>query len=119
MASDAVAVLRVLVERQPDQARSYHLLSVALFHAGRRAEGMEEARKALRIDPRFVAAIHNMAMACIYERRWRRARYWLRQARRIDPDDSSLRRLTLSLRLHAVTEGAAWLWCFLFRRRMK
>jgi len=66
-----------------------------------------------------VPAVHNMAMACVHERRWRRARYWLRQARRIDPDDASLRRLTLSLRLHAVAEAGAWIYGFVFRRRVR
>jgi hypothetical protein len=48
--------------------------------------------------------MHNLAMACIHDRRWKRARYWLSQARRIDPDDASIRRLSLALRLHAAVE---------------
>ncbi len=117
LAEDAVRVFRVLAEREPEQARSHHLLSVALLEAGERAEGMEETRKVLRLDPRNVAAMHNMAMACVRERRWRRARYWLGQARRIDPDDASIRRLSLALRLHAVMEVAGGAWRWLVRRR--
>ena len=97
----------------------HNLLSVALLQSNRRSEGMEAARRVLRIDPRFVPAMHNLAMACIRERRWTRARYWLRQARAVDHDDASVRRLTLLLRLHAVGEAAAWVWCFMMRRRMK
>jgi tetratricopeptide (TPR) repeat protein len=109
---EAVRVLTRLVDRRPDQAGYRHLLSVAHFQAGDRRAGMVESRRVLRLDPRHVAAMHNMAMACIQDRRWARARYWLSQVRRIDPDDSSLRRLSLALKLHAVAEvfgGAAGL----------
>jgi tetratricopeptide (TPR) repeat protein len=116
---DAAVVLGALANQEPQNPRAHHLLSVALLQSGRRAEGMEEARRVLRLDPRFVPAMHNLAMACIRERRWTRARYWLRQARAIDHEDASVRRLTLLLRLHAVGEGAAWVWCFLGRRRPK
>jgi tetratricopeptide (TPR) repeat protein len=101
---EAVRTFETLVEREPEQARSHHLLSVALLEAGEREAGMEETKRVLKLDPRNVAAMHNMAMACVRERRWKRARYWLAQARRIDPDDASIRRLALGLRLHTVME---------------
>lgn len=116
-AAEAPQVLRRLTQICPGDARAHHLLSVALLEAGRTGEGIEEARQALRLDRRFVPAMHNLAMAGIRERQWRRARYWLRQARKIDPDDASLRRLTLALRLHAFAEAASLTWCFLARRR--
>jgi tetratricopeptide (TPR) repeat protein len=114
---EAVRVLRDLVRRSPDAAVSHHLLSVALLRSGGHEEGMEEAREVLRIESRFVPAMHNLAMACIQDRQWRRARYWLRQARRIDPEDSSLRRLSLMFRLHAVAEMAGWVVRVFIRRR--
>ncbi len=117
--TEAADVLSALTAQDPQNPRGHHLLSVALLQSGRRAEGMEEARRVLRLDPRFVPAMHNLAMACIRERRWTRARYWLRQARGVDRDDASVRRLTLLLRLHAVGEAAAWVWCFVMRRRPK
>ena len=117
LAPQAADVLAALTAQDPANPRAHHLLSVALLQSGRRTEGMEEARRALRLDPRFVPAMHNLAMACIRERRWTRARYWLRQARAIDTEDASVRRLTLLLRLHAVGEAASWVWCFLMRRR--
>jgi tetratricopeptide (TPR) repeat protein len=116
-AAEAVAVLRALTRLQPDRARPRHLLSVALFESGNRDAGMDEARRVLKIDPRFVPAMHNLAMACVRGRQWRRARYWLDQARTVDPDDASLRRLRLALALHALSEAASWVYCFLVRRR--
>jgi hypothetical protein len=37
-----------------------------------------------------------------------RARYWVRQALRIEPEDPALRRLRLKLRLHSVYGVASW-----------
>jgi tetratricopeptide (TPR) repeat protein len=112
LATEAVKVFRAMVERRPEQARAQHLLSVALLEAGDRAGGMEAAKRALKINPRNVATMHNMAMACVRERRWKRARYWMSQARRIDPDDASIRRLAVGLRLHMAVEvlSACFLW---------
>lgn len=117
MAGDAVRVVRDLIRRNPDAAGSHHLLSVALLRSGNREEGTAEAREVLRIESRYVPAMHNLAMACIEERQWRRARYWLRQARRVDSEDSSLRRLSLMLRLHAVAEMGGWILRVFLRRR--
>ena len=53
----------------------------------------------LRLDPRFVPAIHNMAVAYTQMRQWNRARYWVRQGLRLEPDDAALKRLRMRLRL--------------------
>jgi Tfp pilus assembly protein PilF len=83
-------------------------MSVALLEVGRIAEGIDEARRALALQPRFVPAMHNLALAHLREHRWVRARYWVRQALRIEPDDPALRRLRLKLRLHSVLGLGAW-----------
>jgi tetratricopeptide (TPR) repeat protein len=117
MTGDAVRILRELVARQAEDAEARHLLSVALLRTGEREAGMEEARTVLRLESRFVPAMHNLAMACMQDRQWRRARYWLRQARRIDTDDPSIRRLALLLKLHAIAEVAVWMSGLFVRRR--
>ena len=117
MAPEAVRVFRRLLELRPNTVRAHHDLSVALFEVGNSAGGMEEARRAVRLDQRFVPAHYNMAFACMQQRQWRRARYWIHQARRIDADDPSLRRLLLMLRLHAAMEIVEWVGCFVLRRR--
>jgi tetratricopeptide (TPR) repeat protein len=117
LTGEAVRVLRDLAGRVPDEALHHHLLSVALLRCGDREAGMEEARTVLRLESKFVPAMHNLAMASIQERQWRRARYWLRQARRLDTDDSSLRRLSLLLKLHALAEACGWAIRLFIRRR--
>jgi tetratricopeptide (TPR) repeat protein len=120
MSGEAVRVLRELVSRQESSggdAMSLHLLSVALLRSGEHAAGMEAARTVLRLESRFVPAMHNMAMACVRAGQWRRARYWVRQARRIDSEDAAIRRLSLLLRLHLLVEAGDWLWRAVLRRR--
>jgi tetratricopeptide (TPR) repeat protein len=96
--------LEALVAREPDGPEGHHLLSVALFNLGRRAEGVEVCRKVLKLDPKFVPAMHNVAVAYVLDHQWAKARYWVRQALLVDPDDAKLRRLRFKLRLHAVAE---------------
>jgi Flp pilus assembly protein TadD len=114
---EAATVLQRLVEQRPEDAQARHLHSVALFQAGHRHAGMAEARRVLRLDPRHVAAMHNLALACLQDGRWRHARFWARRARRIDPEDAFLRRLRLTLGLHALVETAASIARFWVRRR--
>jgi len=106
LVAEAARLLQHSVQRKPGDARLRHLLSVARFELGDRSRGISEARRVVRVDPRCVAAMHNLAMANMHERRWLRARYWLRQARRVDPDDAALRRLHLLLVLRAMGSAA-------------
>lgn len=100
--ADAIKAYRELLTRQPGSHRGHHGMSVALLEVGRVTDGIDEARRALALQPRFVPAMHNLALAHLREHRWVRARYWVRQALRIEPDDPALRRLRLKLRLHSV-----------------
>lgn len=104
----AIGVFTKLVERRSEDAMARHLLGVACLRDGRAAEGVEHERAALRIDRRLVAAMHNLAMAALHQEQWTRARYWVRQALRVAPDDASLRRLLLRLRLHRLIEVLGW-----------
>ena len=106
--ADAIKAYRELLARQPGNHRGHHGMSVALLEVGRTGDGIEEARRALALQPRFVPAMHNLALAHLREHRWVRARYWVRQALRIEPDDPALRRLRLKLRLHSVFGLVSW-----------
>jgi len=113
MAHEAARVFRRLVDTReqagtPDHLAHHHL-SVALFETGDFEAGMAEAREALRLQPRFVPAMHNIAYAHLKQHQWMRARYWVRQAIRLAPDDASLRRLRFKLRLHSGIGLAAWI----------
>lgn len=114
---EAASVLRQLLSRRPNDVRGRHLLSVAYFEMGRRDLGMREARRVLRLDPRYVASIHNLALAHFDEGQWLRARSLVRRARLIDPDDASLRRLHVQLAIHATRRTIVSTWRWLVRRR--
>jgi tetratricopeptide (TPR) repeat protein len=107
LAKEAAPVLRRLVEIDGKNARAHHLLSVALLELGEIEAGKEAARAALAIDDRLVAAMHNLAIACLRERRWRRARKWLKKARKVEPDEASLRRLSYAIYWYAVRDTIA------------
>ncbi|KAA0214294.1 MAG: tetratricopeptide repeat protein [Leptolyngbya sp. PLA3] len=101
---EAARVFRRLIELRPGDALSHHHLSVALLETGELETGADEAKATLRLNPRFVPAMHNLALAYLRRGEWLRARYWARQAQAIDPDDASLRRLRLMM---ATRSGAS------------
>ncbi len=107
--AESIRAFRALLERQAGSHRAHHGISVALLETGQVGEGIDEARRALSLQPRFVPAMHNLALAHLREHRWVRARYWVRQALRVDPEDPAVRRLRLKLRLHAVSCVLGWM----------
>ena len=109
MPTEAARVFRRMIARRPNHAAAHHALSVCHFLRKDRVAGMESARAALRLEPRYVSPMHNLAMAYLEQGQWTRARYWAAQARRLAPDDPSLRRLRLKLRVQAVGELARWI----------
>lgn len=108
MYREAVRMFSELLQTRSGDASVHHHLSVAYFHLGQESSGLEAARRALQLHPRHVPAMHNLAIAALRRGRWTRARYWLNQALRVDPDDPQLRRLRLRLRFHAVAEVSGW-----------
>ncbi len=122
MLPEARRVLRKLSETRPTDPAALHLYSVAMYELGEREKGIELCRRVLKLDPKFVPAMHNIAVACVYNGQWSKARYWVHQALLVDPDDSSLRHLRLKLRLHTLMEAVVWLltplqWAMAPRRR--
>lgn len=118
---DARWVLGRLLAEHSSDVEAMHLYAVACFRSGGksrqgearrlRAEGVDVCRALLKLDPRFVPAMHNIAVAHVHEGQPKRARYWVTQALRVDPDDAALRRLRLRLRLSVladVARGIAW-----------
>ena len=103
MPNEAITALRILIDRRPDSAKAHHTLAVASLSAGDLRGGLKSCQAALQIDPEYVPAMHNVALALMRDGRWRRARRWVRRARAIDPDDPSLRRLRAKLWLHGMS----------------
>jgi len=105
MPNEAIIALRILIDRRPDSARAHHTLAVACLSTGDLTTGLESCRVALRIDPEYVPAMHNVALALMRDGQWLKARRWVRKARLIDPDDPSLRRLRAKLWLHGIAQA--------------
>lgn len=105
LARQAARVFTVLVDRCEDDVDAWHALSVAQFESGQRTAGLVSSRKALRLDPSHVPALHNTAMALASDRRWARASVYVRKALRVDPDDTLLRRLMMTIR---IKRAVAW-----------
>lgn len=99
-----------LAARHPGRAIFSHLLAVARFERGDRIGGIEAERRALGLEPRFLPAIHNLALAYLEQGQWTRSWYWVRQGLSVHSDDAPLRRLRVRLRLVALTSGLRWAW---------
>ena len=95
----ATRVFRVLVDRREEDAEAWHALSVAQFESGHREAGLISARRALKLKPDHVSALHNSAMALAQDRQWSRATVFVKKALAIDPDDTLLRRLMMTIRV--------------------
>jgi tetratricopeptide (TPR) repeat protein len=95
---------RVLLAN-PENAAARHNLAVTLLKAQRVDEGIEEERRALRVQPKYMLAMHNLALACMTKGDLTRARFWLREALDIAPDDPQLRQLQGRLRLISAWTG--------------
>lgn len=108
MEHEAVRVYDAMIALQPSNHRAHHGLSVALLQSARYEEGIAAAKRALDSQPRFVPAMHNLALAYLRQSQWIRARYWVRQASRVEPDDASLRRLRIKLRVHSALGFVRW-----------
>jgi tetratricopeptide (TPR) repeat protein len=110
MPAEARDVLLALADRKPDSVEALHGISVAHFQLGERDKGVEFARRVLDHDEKFVPAMHNLAVAAAQSRRWTEAAAWIRRALKIDPEDASLRRLRIKIRLQAAGGRMARLW---------
>jgi len=111
MIPEAIKIYSEMIEVEPQNHKAYHGLSVAMLEASNMSEGIAAAKKALEYQPRFLPAMHNLALAYMRQRQWIRARYWIRQATRVDSDDPTLRRLRLKLRFHTVLSIVNWFYC--------
>ncbi len=83
-AAGETAFLRVLSLNSRNAAARQNL-AVTLLMAGRVDEGIEQARAALRIQPKYMLAMHNLSLAYMSKRDFVRARAWLKEALDIAP----------------------------------
>ncbi len=99
----AQAAMRRLVEQSPKNADAHHGLAVALLLSNRLEEGIEQCKLALKIQPKHSSAMFNLALAYMSRQDFARARYWVREALDIDPDDTQLRQIQ-----HRIWVASRW-----------
>ncbi|MCX5658324.1 MAG: tetratricopeptide repeat protein, partial [Planctomycetota bacterium] len=70
---------------------------VARMLQNRFDEGIADCRRAYRLDPRYLLATQNLALASLTKGRLTAAAVWIRRARSIRPDDPQIRLLAARL----------------------
>jgi len=97
----AAAVLRAVVEREPDNARAWSLLGFALHSAGRLDAAIEAHLMAAEFEATAPTAMYNAGLAYALKGELDQAFHWLREAKatgkvdltriHFDPDSENLR----------------------------
>ncbi len=95
----AASVFGALRRRTPLDALAHHSFGTACLMAGMTRAGVRAERRAVRLDRELLPAWHNLALAMMDLKRWRRARVFVERARRLAPSDRRIRRLVLTLRV--------------------
>ncbi len=67
--------------------------------------GLIVPSRTLKIQPKYMLAMHNLAMAYLAKKDLTRARFWLREALDIAPDDGQLRALKTRVRFAGLLAG--------------
>jgi len=109
MLPQAKRVYQMLLAVTPDSHTAFHGLSVSALQGGDYDAGIDAAKKSLEYRPCFVPAMHNLVLAYYRQGQYIRARYWLTQAMRHEPDDVQLRRLRMRLRVRTLFGVLTWI----------
>jgi tetratricopeptide (TPR) repeat protein len=94
----AVACLKRLTEKEPQNANAWQNLAVAYFQCDRFDDGIAASREALRCEPSHLMAMYNLAVAHEQMGQYDQAIGWVRSALAIDPREASFQKLELRLR---------------------
>ncbi|MHC4428143.1 MAG: tetratricopeptide repeat protein [Planctomycetota bacterium] len=95
--TEAAEVFERAVRDDAADPELWRKLALARYRCGDRDGGITASRRALRLDPRCVISMHNLALAALEEGRYRTAAGWISRGRRIDRHDEELGRLRLRL----------------------
>ncbi len=80
---------------RPQQADLLRTIALARFQIGDYAGGVACSRRVLRLDPRCIASIHNLALAALQDNRLSVAAGWVNRGLRVNRHDDGLRRLRI------------------------
>ncbi len=114
----AQVALRRLLQANSHHAEARHSLAVILLLGGRLDEGIANCRMTLAIQPKHMPAMSNLAVAYLRKGDLARARYWLREALDIAPNDPQLRQIQNRLRPAALGRRLRTLLAPRFFRRL-
>ncbi len=102
MPSEAAEICQRALAEQPGCVALLRKLAMARFQSGDIDGGVAASRRVLRLDPKSVVSIHNLALAALDAGQLRVAAGWIARGLRVDRYDDGLRRLRMRL----------WLaWC--------
>ena len=109
---EAAELLEQILERPKLSARlqvkALRQLSLARFQLGDRPGGVAASRRVLRMDPKCISAMHNLALAAIEDGRLSVAAGWIRRGLQLDRLDEGLRQLRIRLWFARLTGWFGW-----------
>lgn len=81
----------------PQRVDLLRRLALALFEKGDREAGIRCSRRVLRLAPKCIASIHNLALASLQDGRLECATTWIQRGMSVDRHDDGIRRLRVRL----------------------
>ncbi len=89
------------IDREGESPEMLRTLALARYALNDRDAGTAASRRALRLDPKCVRSMHNLALAALHDNRLRTAAGWIHRGLAVDRHDEGLRRLRARLILRA------------------
>lgn len=109
----AAELFEIALRDRPDHTDLLRQLALARFRAGDREGGVAISRRVLRLEPKCLRSMHNLALAALEEGRIRTAAGWVWRGLKINRHDADLRRLRVRVLLGLFKES----WRRLIGRR--
>jgi tetratricopeptide (TPR) repeat protein len=97
--AEAADVFEQAIDADGESPDALRKLALASFRSQDRAAGVAASRRALRLDPKCVASIHNLALAALEQGRLRLALGWIDRGLQENRHDDGLRRLRVRVYL--------------------
>jgi tetratricopeptide (TPR) repeat protein len=99
LAAEAAGVFEQAMAAGGESPEPLRKLALARFRAGDRKAGVAASRRVLKLDPKCVASMHNLALAALQRGRIRPAAGWIDRGLKVDRHDDELRRLRMRMYL--------------------
>ncbi len=107
LASKAVPVTATLLTHRAGDPAAHHLHGMVLHQDNRPIEAQEAWRRAVEIDPRFMPALVSLIVASAQAKRWGECVRWSARAVQVAPHDPDLRRAAFWLRVRKAVDPLA------------